>query len=58
MSAREMQTFVHYFPLLIGDLIPENNQIWLFFIDFIEILINVIDILLLSKYQNSMIKLF
>lgn len=48
---REMQTFVHYFPLLIGDLIPENDQIWLFFINFVE----MIDLLLLSKFNDQVI---
>lgn len=38
MSSREMQTFIHFFPLLIGDLVPENNQIWLFLINFIEMI--------------------
>ncbi|KAF0710672.1 C2H2-type domain-containing protein, partial [Aphis craccivora] len=29
ISSREMQTFIHFLPLLIGNLVPENNQIWL-----------------------------
>lgn len=51
MSSREMQTFVHFFPLLVGDLVPENNQIWLFLINFIE----MIDLLLLPKFNNQII---
>lgn len=43
------RTFLHYNPLLIGDLFPKNNTIWLVFISFIEI----IDILLLSKLNNQ-----
>lgn len=31
MSAREMMTFVHLFPLMIGDLIPEDDDVWIFF---------------------------
>lgn len=51
MSSREMQTFIHFFPLLIGDLVPENNQIWLFLINFIE----MIDLILLPKFNNQII---
>jgi len=51
MSSREMQTFIHFFPLLIGDLVPENNQIWLFLVNFIE----MIDLLLLPKFNNQII---
>jgi len=32
MSAREMRTFVHFFPLLVANLIPKNDQIWKFLI--------------------------
>jgi len=49
MSSREMQTFIHFFPLLIGDLVSENNQIWLFLINFIE----MIDLLLLPIFNNQ-----
>lgn len=31
MSAREMMTFVHFFSIIIGDLIPENDEIWNFY---------------------------
>lgn len=37
MSAREMQTFIHFFPLIIGDMVPENNEVWLFLLNFIDI---------------------
>jgi len=47
MSAREMQTFVHFFPLLVGDLVPENDQIWKFLLNLIQI----IDLLLLSTFD-------
>lgn len=49
MSSREMQTFVHFFPLLVGDLVPENNEIWLFFINFLEL----IDMLLQSNFREQ-----
>lgn len=51
MSSREMQTFVHFFPLLVGDLVPENKQIWLIIINFLE----MIDLLLLPKFNNQII---
>lgn len=31
MSAREAMTFIHYFSLMVGDLVPENDEIWSFF---------------------------
>lgn len=37
MSAREMQTFIHFFPLIIGDIVPEYNEVWLFLLNFVEI---------------------
>jgi len=37
MSAREMMTFIHYFSLMIGDLVPEDDNVWLFFLNFIDI---------------------
>lgn len=42
MSAREMMTFTHFFPLMVGDLVPENDEVWLFFMNLLQI----IDILL------------
>jgi len=27
MSAREVMTFIHFFPLMIWDLIPENDEV-------------------------------
>lgn len=42
MSAREMMTFTHFFPLMVGDLVPENDEVWLFFLNLLQI----IDILL------------
>lgn len=51
MSSREMQTFIHFFPLLIGVLVPENNPILLFLINFIE----MINLLLLPKFNNLII---
>lgn len=38
MSARQMMSFVHFFPLMIGDLIPDDDEVWLFFLNFLEII--------------------
>lgn len=51
MSAREVMTFVHFFPLMIGDLIPENDEVWAFFLSLLQI----IDILLSYTFTNSAI---
>jgi len=42
MTAREMMTFVHFFSLMIGDIVPKDDPVWAFFKNFLEI----IDILL------------
>jgi len=49
MSAREMQTFIHFFPLIIGDMVPENNEVWLFLLNFVEIT----DLILLLNFDNK-----
>lgn len=51
MSAREMMTFIHFFPLMIGDLIIEGDEVWQFFL----ILIKLIDILLSNTFNQSAI---
>jgi len=38
MSARQMMCFIHFFPLMIGDLIPVDDEIWIFFLNFLEII--------------------
>lgn len=37
MSATEIISFIHFLPLMIGNLIP-NNDTWLFCLNFIEII--------------------
>jgi len=51
MSAREVMTFVHYFPIMIGDLIPENDEVW----KFVLILIKIVDLLLSYTFTESSI---
>lgn len=46
MSAREMMTFLHFLPLMIGDLVPEDEEIW----DFLILLIEIFDLCLLSTF--------
>lgn len=52
MSAREIMTFVHFFPLMIGDLIPENDEVWLFFLT----LLKIVDMLLSYSFNEKSIK--
>jgi len=69
MSAREVMTFIHFFPLMVGDLVPTNDEVWSFFL----ILLKMVDILLsytfnadaisylkqlISKHNNQYIILF
>lgn len=51
MSTREMMCFIHFLPLMIGDLIPNNDDTWLFFLNFLEI----IDILMSHKLTQDLI---
>lgn len=51
MSAREMQCFIHFFPLLVGDLVNQYDPTWIFLICFIE----MIDLLLLPSYDDETI---
>lgn len=48
LSAREMLTFVHFFPLIMGDLVPRGNSCWNFLINLIEMM----DIILLSSFNS------
>lgn len=49
MSARQMMCFVHFFPLMIGDLIPEDDEVWVFLLNFLDI----IEILLSNKLTQQ-----
>lgn len=53
MSAKEVMTFIHFFPLIIGDLIPENDEVWA----LVLLLIQIIDILLSYTFTESSISL-
>lgn len=53
MNAREVMNFVHFFPLLVGDLVPNDDEVWLFLINLLEI----IDIILCYKIPLSYINL-
>lgn len=37
MSSREMLSFVHNFTMMIGDLVSEDDEVWLLFISFLKI---------------------
>lgn len=53
MTASEMKCFIHYFPLMIGDLIPEDDDVWMFFI----CLSNIIDLILSDSFNNESLSL-
>lgn len=50
-SAREMWTFIHHFPLMIGHLIPVNDKVW----EFVVVFIKLIDILLLPQCTDCIL---
>lgn len=52
MTAREMMLFVHYFPLMFGDLIPENNKVW----NFVLSLVELTTLVLLPKFNDELLK--
>lgn len=49
MSAREVWHFLHFLPLLIGDIIPTNNRYW----KLICLLIEIIDIVLSPEFSRD-----
>lgn len=51
MTAREVMTFSHFFPLLYGDIIPEEDEVWTFMINFNKL----IECLLLSNWNEPAI---
>ncbi|KAE9522305.1 hypothetical protein AGLY_017296 [Aphis glycines] len=51
MSAREMMTFVYFFSLMVGDLVPEDDEVWKFFL----IVLEIIEILLSGQFTQSLV---
>lgn len=51
-SARKMWTLIHYFPLMVGHLIPANDKVW----SFVRHLIKMIDYSLLPKFNTQLIQ--
>jgi len=51
ISAKEIMTFVHFFSLMVGDLVPEGDEVWNFFLT----LLKMIDILLPYTFTESSI---
>ncbi|XP_031358061.1 uncharacterized protein LOC116181772 isoform X1 [Photinus pyralis] len=49
MSAREMMSFIIFFPLMVGDFVPADDDVWKFLINFVEI----IDIILCFEIHES-----
>lgn len=38
MSAREMMSFVSLFPIMVGDLVSNDHEVWLFFLNLLDII--------------------
>lgn len=38
MTAREMMCFVSLFPLMVGDMVPQDDEVWLLFLNLLEII--------------------
>lgn len=61
MTASEMMTFIHFLPLIIGDLVPKNNIDWKVLICLLEIVDIVLDNLInetkLNKLESSVASL-
>jgi hypothetical protein len=53
MTASEMRTFVRIFALLVGDLVPDYDPVWKFYL----ILRDIIDIILSRQIQKEIIKI-
>ncbi|KAB0790692.1 hypothetical protein PPYR_01368 [Photinus pyralis] len=53
MSAREMWTFCHFLPLIIGDLVPINNKYW----KLLRLLLEMIDLILMTEFNDTDLKL-
>lgn len=53
MSGREIMTFVHFFSLMNGDLIPEGDDVWNFYLTFLKRLIYFYHIHLLRLYNYT-----
>lgn len=53
MTARQMMTFVNNFSLIVGDLVPINNEVWDIYLN----LLSILDILHSFKIQKSEVQI-
>lgn len=51
LSARQMMTFCFIFPLLIGDMVPEDDPVW----NFVLIMLDILDSLLCFEISETII---
>lgn len=51
MSAREMMSFLHFLPLMVGDKVFKNDEVWA----LLQTLIKIVDILLSFKITKNML---
>lgn len=53
MTAREVMTFIHFLTLMIGDLVPDDDEVWQFILNLIELT----DMILLFEIDQETINL-
>ncbi|XP_061397590.1 uncharacterized protein LOC133333291 [Musca vetustissima] len=69
MSAKEMMTFLLYFPLIVGDMIPDDDEVWIFILTLIQIVEKILKFSvtefsisslenLIEKHNKDFIRLF
>lgn len=46
-TASEMMTFIDLFPMMVGDLIPQNDEIWVFLLNLVE----MVDLILSCSFS-------
>ncbi|XP_055550872.1 uncharacterized protein LOC129733225 [Wyeomyia smithii] len=53
MTAKDMLRFVRYFPLIFGDLVPQNNEVW----NFVLSLVELVDLVMLPSFNEHLLKI-
>lgn len=51
MSASEMKCFLHFLPLIIGDLVPTDNNVWI----FLQLLLKLVETALLPSFTETIL---
>lgn len=51
MTAREMMSFTFFFPIMVGDLVPDDDEVWKFVLNLVEI----VDLILCFEISDKLI---